>query len=95
MTEAAPINILSAEQTSDYRLTLHFDDGKVQTVDFESFLSRSHHPDIRAFLEPARFRQFRIEHGELVWGDYALCFPIMDLYLNRIEKSASGEQSAA
>ena len=27
---------------------------------------------------------FRIENGELVWGDYALCFPMTDLYRNCI-----------
>jgi hypothetical protein len=25
-----------------------------------------------------------LEHGDLVWGDFDLCFPIMDLYENQI-----------
>jgi hypothetical protein len=81
----ASINIVSVTQTGVYRLRLVFDDKHVQDVDFEPFLSHSHHPDIRAYLDPARFAAFRVEYGELVWGDYELCFPVMDLYRNTIE----------
>jgi len=84
-----PINIISAIQTGEYRIRLVFDDNTVQEVDFKSFLVRSHHPDIRAYLEPARFAGFRVEYGELVWGDYALCFPVIDLYRNMIEHDQS------
>jgi len=68
----ATINIKAVELVGDYALRLSFDDGTVQTVDFKPFLSLSRHPDIRAYLEPARFAAYRIEHGELVWGDYDL-----------------------
>jgi hypothetical protein len=46
---------------------------------------RSHHPDIRTYLEPLCFAGFRVEYGELVWGDYEPCFPVIDLYRNTIE----------
>ena len=82
---STPINIISATQTGEYRIRLVFDDNTVQEVDFKPFLTRSHHPDIRAYLEPVRFADFRVEYGELVWGDYDLCFPIIDLYRNTIE----------
>ena len=80
----ATINIESAEQVGDYVLRLAFDDGTEQTVDFKSFLSSSRHPDIRAYLEPARFTAYRIEYGELVCGNFGLCFPIADLYHNKL-----------
>ncbi len=83
------VNIVSADYLGDYRLRLQFDDGTIQTVDFKPFLSHSVHPDIRAYLEPARFLSYRIEHGELVWGDYDLCFPIMDLYQGNLNGQAS------
>lgn len=89
-----PINITTAEHVSDYTLRLSFDDGTVQTVDFKPFLSLSRHPDIRAYLEPARFAAYRIEYGELVWGDYDLCFPIADLYHNRLLPDAALEKAA-
>ncbi len=78
------INIRSAELAGHGRLHIVFDDGTEQGVDFRSFLQNSLHPDIRAYLDPARFATFRIEYGDLVWGDYDLCFPIMDLYHNRL-----------
>ena len=79
------INIVTVYPVGDYRLCLTFDDGTVQTVDFKPFLTRSSHLDIRAYLDPARFLAFRIEYGELVWGDYDLCFPMMDLYINDLD----------
>lgn len=90
----ATINITTAEQVGDYALRLSFDDGTVQTVDFKPFLSLSRHPDIRAYLELERFSAFRLEYGELVWGDYDLCFPIADLYHNRLMPEAALEAAA-
>jgi Protein of unknown function (DUF2442) len=88
------INIVSAEDAGDLRLRLHFDDGIEQVVDFKPFLSHAVHPDIRVYLDPVRFAAFRIEYGELVWGDYDLCFPVIDLYRNQLERSATLEAAA-
>ena len=90
----ATINILTAKQVGDFRIRLQFDDGIEQTVDFTSFLTRALHPDIRAWLDPTRFATFRLEYGELVWGDYDLCFPVIDLYRNQIEHHNSLESVA-
>lgn len=90
----APINIVLAEKVGKYRLRLVFDNGKQQEVDFGPFLTHSLHPDIRAYLEESRFDAYRLEHGELVWGDYDLCFPILDLYLNQIDKHVLLEAAA-
>lgn len=79
------INISSAELVDSYKLHLKFDDDTEQVIDFKGFLMRSKHPDIRAYLDLAKFSDYRIEYGELVWGDYELCFPVIDLYLNRLE----------
>ncbi len=78
------INIVNAEWLGDYRIRLDFDDGFSQTLGFLPFLQRSNHPAIRACLE----------HGELVWGDYDLCFPIIDLYHNNIGGEAFLAQAA-
>ena len=88
------INIVDAVLVGDYCLRLTFDDGKAQTVDFKPFLTHSHHPDIRAYLEPARFSSFRLEFGELVLGDYDLCFPVIDLYQNQLEHRTIHEAAA-
>jgi len=94
MNAVAVINTLAAEQADDYALRLSFDDGTAQTVDFKPFLSLSRHPDIRVYLEPERFAAFRLEYGELVWGDYDLCFPIADLYHNRLLPDAALAKAA-
>jgi hypothetical protein len=83
-----------ADLIGDYILSLQFDDQTEQGVDFKSFLSDSRHPQIRACLDPKMFAEFRIEYGELVWGDYDLCFPVYDLYRNRLS-SADCYQRAA
>lgn len=93
MTHTA-INIVAAEPVGDFQLRLSFDDGVEQIVDFKPFLSRAQHPDIRAFLDPERFAAFRIEYGELVWGDYELCFPVIDLYRNRIDPGEAMKAAA-
>ena len=82
------INIIVAEPAGDYRLHLTFDDGKEQTIDFKPFLSRAQHPDIRQYLDPTKFAAFHIAYGELFWGDYDLCFPIIDLYLNQLDHTS-------
>ncbi len=88
------INITHVEHLGGYRLLLTFDDGKQVTVDFEPFLTRSSHPDIRAYLDQEKFKSYRLQHGELVWGDYDLCFPIMDLYDNHILHDVSSARVA-
>ena len=88
------IQIISATQTGDYTLRIAFDDGTTQEVDFQASISNALQPDIRAYLKPQRFAAFRIEYGELVWGDYDLCFPIIDLYKNQLEKKSTLAQAA-
>lgn len=88
------IDIIAAEPAGDCRLHLTFDDGKEQIVDFKPFLTHAQHPDIRSYLDPARFAAFRIEYGELVWGDYELCFPVIDLYRNQLEHVPHQEAAA-
>ncbi len=86
MTSRKIVNIVAATALGDYQIGLRFDDGATQVVDFKPFLQHSQHPDIRAYLSEQRFSEFRLEHGDLIWGDYDLCFPFMDLYTNQIDK---------
>jgi hypothetical protein len=88
------LNVTRAEHIGDYRLSIDFDDGATRIVDFKPFLVGAQHPEIRAFLDMDKFNAFRVEDGDLVWGDYALCFPIGDLYRNRIA-STSDDKAAA
>lgn len=74
------VEIKRAEHLGDYRLELAFSDGHVAVIDFGPFLRSSLNPDTRRFLESKRFGKFSLVHGNLVWGDYEMCFPVEDLY---------------
>jgi len=89
------IQLISADQVGEYQLRLGFSDGTEQTVDFKPFLLHSQHPELRAYLDPARFASFRLEYGDLMWGDYALCFPVLDLYRNDLEHRLPQDHVAA
>jgi hypothetical protein len=84
LSEGTAIDIVRAEQVTDYKLRLSFSDGVERMVDFEPFLRRSRNPMIRAYLDPQKFANFTLEYGNLIWDDYGLCFPIADLYENTI-----------
>jgi hypothetical protein len=81
------LQIVRAEQiggSGSYCLRLNFNDHTVREVDFKAFLERSSNPLIRAYLNPELFGKFTIKEGDLIWGDYELCFPIADLYDGKI-----------
>ena len=78
------IDILQVARLADYKLKLSFSDGVDRVIDFEPFFRRSTNPMIRAYLDQQKFASFRLEHGNLIWDDYGLCFPIADLYENTI-----------
>ena len=84
LSEGASINIVRAEQVATYRLRLSFSNGVQRVIDFEPFLRTSRNPMIRAYLDPDKFANFKIEYGNLLWDDYGLCFPIADLYENSL-----------
>ena len=84
MSVPAEVFVKSARRVKGYALMLTFSDGTKRTVDFRAFLSGSTNPQIRGFLDPKKFASFSVERGDLVWGDWELCFPIADLYRGSI-----------
>ena len=84
LAEDAVVGVVRAELVSDYRLKLSFSDRVERIVDFGPFLRNSRNPLIRAYLDPAKFADFQVQDGDLIWDDYGLCFPVADLYENRL-----------
>ncbi len=78
------IDILEVDYLEKYKLKIIFSNGKEQIVDFEPFLKKSKHPDIRKYLNVEEFKNFSIIEGNLDWNDYELCFPTMDLYRGQV-----------
>jgi len=78
------LEIKSAKYLKDYVIDIVFTDGTKQTIDFEPFLIRSQHPEIRQFLDKSKFRGYKLVDGNLNWNDYRLIFPVEDLYKGNI-----------
>lgn len=85
------LEVTEAKYVSGYNLLLTFNDGAVRVVDFGPFLAKARNPDTTDYRDLKGFKSFRIKDGDLVWGDYQMIFPIMDLYHGKILK---GEEAA-
>lgn len=79
------LKIDSAKYLSDFAIRVHFNDGVDRLIDFKPFLSKSHHPSIKKYLDENRFSDFTLSDGNLNWNDYDLIFPVWDLYQGKIE----------
>jgi hypothetical protein len=80
------LEVTGAKYVSGYKLLLTFNDGAVRVVDFGPFLVRARNPDTTDYRDPKKFKSFHIQDGDLMWGDYQMIFPIMDLYQGTILK---------
>lgn len=80
------LEVTEAKYVSGYKLLLTFNDGAVRLVDFGPFLERAGNPDTTDYRDVKKFKGFRIKEGDLMWGDYQMIFPIMDLYQGTILK---------
>ena len=76
----AIIDVVRARIISGHKVKIWFSDGASRTVDFQPFLKSSQNPSIRAFLISEKFSKFTVHDGDLMWGDFEMCFPIADLY---------------
>jgi hypothetical protein len=67
-----------------YKIEVAFNDGTARTVDFEPFLRRATNPLFVKFRSTTNFKQFHVDHGDLMWGDFEMIFPIEDFYRGEI-----------
>ena len=85
------LEVTEAKYVSGYKLLLTFNDGEIRVVDFGPFLAKARNPDTTDYRDLKKFKSFHLEGGDLMWGDYQMIFPIMDLYSGSILK---GEEAA-
>jgi len=78
------IDIIEANLISGYKIEIKFNDGKVNLVDFEPFLTKSLHPEIQKYLNKKCFANFKLVDGNLNWDDYDMIFPVADLYEGKV-----------
>lgn len=74
------VDIVGVAEVGALTLRLTFSDGHVSLVDSAPFLHRSLNPQTQQFLDRARFKSYVLRDGNLVWGDYDMCFAIEELY---------------
>jgi hypothetical protein len=81
------IKLVNANYLNDYVVELLFDDGVVQQIDFGKFLYKHPHPQYDKYRDLKKFKQFKIERNNIVWGkNWDLIFDLWDLYKGRIPK---------
>ncbi|HLP46026.1 MAG TPA: DUF2442 domain-containing protein [Candidatus Kapabacteria bacterium] len=89
------LTIIAAEYIKDYKIRLVFSGNEERIIDFEPFLKLAGNPMTRKLLDINEFKKFKIEYGDLIWNDYEMCFPIIDLYENNILRNISPAAQAA
>ncbi|HEY2952962.1 MAG TPA: DUF2442 domain-containing protein [Verrucomicrobiae bacterium] len=78
------LEISKAVYVSGYKIRLTFNDGSVRVMDFGPFLKKARNPDTTDYRDLKRFKEFRIQDGDLMWGDFQMIFPIADLHRGKI-----------
>ena len=78
------LEITGVRYISAYKLRLVFNDGAARVVDFEPFLRKRINPDLAQYRQMRKFKSFQLHHGNLMWGDYEMLFPIAHLYAGEI-----------
>jgi hypothetical protein len=80
------IEIVSAKHIKNYCIELIFNDKKRIVVDFADFLNKNPHPQHNKYKQLRYFKNFRIEHGNIVWGkNWDMIFPVEQLYTGKIK----------
>ncbi|MBI5325692.1 MAG: DUF2442 domain-containing protein [Ignavibacteriae bacterium] len=78
------ISIKKAEYKGNYIIHFKFSDGKEKDVDFGIFLKNAKNPMTRKYQNEELFKNYMLKHGDIIWNDYELCFPVWDLYQGKI-----------
>ena len=78
------LEIIEATYVEGYKLHLVFNDGTKRVMDFARFLRQARNPMLTQYRQLRKFRSFHLHQGDLMWGDYEMIFPIMDLYRGEI-----------
>ncbi len=75
------LTITSAQYVRPLRVAVSFSDGTNRTIDVGDFIKKHPHPQYNRYLDEKRFKTFKIEMGNIVWGkNWDLIFPVEDLY---------------
>ena len=78
------LRVKEAKYVPRYKVAINFNDGARRVVDFGPFLKKATNPMLTKYRRLKEFKAFRIDHGDLMWGDFEMIFPIADLHDGKI-----------
>ncbi len=79
--------ITDAVDAGNLSVRLTFSDQTSQVVNIGNFIRQYPHPQYNKYLDERKFRRFKLEDGNIVWGkNWDLIFPIEQLHRGRIEQ---------
>ena len=78
------LRVKQASYVPRYKVDIEFNDGKRRVVDFGPFLKQAQNPMFAKYRRMSEFKSFHIEHGDLMWGDFEMIFPIEHLHRGEI-----------
>jgi len=61
--------ITNAKYISDYKIEITFFDNTIKNIDLKKFLFKSKNPFVKKYRNLELFKQFRIDDGDICWGD--------------------------
>lgn len=80
------LTITAAKYIAPLSVELTFSNGTIQIVDVGSFIKKNPHPQYNSYLDEKKFKKFKFEMGNIVWGkNWDLIFPITTLRNGRCE----------
>ena len=84
--EIMSLSIVSAKYVNPLSVEIEFSDGEVRLIDVGDFIKRHPHPQYNSYLNEKKFKKFKIEFGNIVWGkNWDLIFPLESLYQGTCE----------
>jgi Protein of unknown function (DUF2442) len=63
------IKVVGATYLNEYKLVISFNDETKQVVDFGKFLKHHNHPVFDKYKDIQYFKSFKIDSGNVVWGE--------------------------
>ncbi|MCL4482442.1 MAG: DUF2442 domain-containing protein [Bacteroidetes bacterium] len=80
------IQVEKAKYIDGYKIEIFFSDETVKVVDFGTFILKNPHPVHDKYRDIQKFKKFKIEAGNIVWGDnWDLIFPVSQIYRGKIK----------
>jgi len=75
------LSILSAKYIAPLSIEIYFSDNTKRIVNIGEYIKKHPHIQYNIYLNEKKFKEFKIEMGNIVWGkNWDMIFPVQDLY---------------